>query len=476
MISLSASGGSITFTFSGNSGYLQDGVITVPVNSLTLVTDNSEMATFRKSASNDIFISALYSDFGMTKEQLVSFYKNNMVGSTGGGGGGITSGEVESMIDEAVSGKQDTLSAGTGIDITDNVISATGGGEDTVSAFTRFKKAIIDNQNYGAFQITSFRLKNSSNSWGGGTALELSVEGNSSSAITIEVYHEGLPITGITPSSNDCYTSTIENGEAVITLTSGKYVSKIVYYGDSTKAYYFKEYSSGTTSSVIQNTIYDAVGELSDYNVTNLITNVSADIRDEGFYTTITNQYGTSANRIQDVSSPTINTKGGKINVQFSGDTPTQMILNTGDSSYCQLLNVNFYSKAFDDLTVGFSSGWTGGGTYLRVGFIDVNGSSSSWFRIVYDNFNHTIDVPTDLANYGTVEDNVSTNNSFKITANSGYRISYFADQNCSICGVDNPNPDDYAVNLVTATTYIYDGQAIIDNILQRLSALENNN
>lgn len=96
MISLSASGGSITFTFSGNSGYLQDGVITVPVNSLTLVTDNSEMATFRKSASNDIFISALYSDFGMTKEQLVSFYKNNMVGSTGGGGGGTVDPTLDS--------------------------------------------------------------------------------------------------------------------------------------------------------------------------------------------------------------------------------------------------------------------------------------------------------------------------------------------------------------------------------------------
>ena len=39
-----------------------------------------------------------------------------------------TSAQTQSAITEAVSGKQDTLSAGTGIDITDNVISATGGG------------------------------------------------------------------------------------------------------------------------------------------------------------------------------------------------------------------------------------------------------------------------------------------------------------------------------------------------------------
>ncbi len=102
MISLTASGGSITFTFSNNSGYLQNGAITVPVNSLTLVTDNSGMFTFKKSATNDIFISGLYSDIGMTKSELESFYKENMVGSTGGGG--ITSGEVQSMINESTSG------------------------------------------------------------------------------------------------------------------------------------------------------------------------------------------------------------------------------------------------------------------------------------------------------------------------------------------------------------------------------------
>lgn len=45
-----------------------------------------------------------------------------------GSGGGITSGEVQTMIDQSISGKQDVLSAGTGISISGNVISATGGG------------------------------------------------------------------------------------------------------------------------------------------------------------------------------------------------------------------------------------------------------------------------------------------------------------------------------------------------------------
>ena len=94
MITLNASGGSITFTFSGNSTYLNDGVITCPVNSLALIIDESDMVTFRKSASADIFVSANIAEFGMTKDELIAWYKENMVGSSGGGGG-VTPEEFE---------------------------------------------------------------------------------------------------------------------------------------------------------------------------------------------------------------------------------------------------------------------------------------------------------------------------------------------------------------------------------------------
>ena len=92
MITLSKSGNTVTFTFDENSGYLQNGTIDVPVNSLSLVIDDSDMATFRKSASNDIFISARYEEFGMTKAQLEAWYKANMVDS-------ITEEEIQDRID-----------------------------------------------------------------------------------------------------------------------------------------------------------------------------------------------------------------------------------------------------------------------------------------------------------------------------------------------------------------------------------------
>lgn len=133
MITLNASGSSVTFTFDGNSTYLNDGTITVPKNSLALIVDESDMATFRKAASNDIFVSANISEFGMTKAELESWYKANMVGSTGGGGG-VTTGEVQTMIDEAVSGKVDAdFDNSLGFDINDDLgVYAEGNSEDIV--------------------------------------------------------------------------------------------------------------------------------------------------------------------------------------------------------------------------------------------------------------------------------------------------------------------------------------------------------
>lgn len=170
-IQLSKNGNAVKFDFDDNSHYLNDGTIEVPVNSLTLVTDESDMFTFKKAASDDIFISGLYSEIGMSKAELIAWYKDNMVGSTGGGGGvpesaftaytaatdarldedeEVTSAALNELndalddkadtsavtasISAAVSGKQDTLIAGTNITISGNVISAEGGGGKAIVA------------------------------------------------------------------------------------------------------------------------------------------------------------------------------------------------------------------------------------------------------------------------------------------------------------------------------------------------------
>lgn len=106
MINLSKSGDTIVFEFINNGHYLENGTIEVPVNSLSLVIDSSNMATFKKASSNDVFIAATYDELGMTKAELETFYKENMAGSTGGGGGATYSAGLGIEIDSA-----DTITA-----------------------------------------------------------------------------------------------------------------------------------------------------------------------------------------------------------------------------------------------------------------------------------------------------------------------------------------------------------------------------
>lgn len=104
MVQISSTTNSVIFTFDGNQHYLSNGTIEVPKDSLALVVDDSDMVTFKKADSNDIFLSITLDELGMTKNEIISFYQSDMTG----GGGGMTPEEVEEMIDEATSGKADT--------------------------------------------------------------------------------------------------------------------------------------------------------------------------------------------------------------------------------------------------------------------------------------------------------------------------------------------------------------------------------
>ena len=176
MITLNASGGSVTFTFSGNSTYLNDGTIEVPVNSLALIIDESDMATFRKAASNDIFVSANIAEFGMTKDELMAWYKANMVGSTGGGGG-VTPEEVEEMIDESISGKADSSA------VTEEISAAVSGKADSSDVYTTGQtsgateianalNAKLDATAYTPVQVSTAITENDTNAVAGGAVYD----------------------------------------------------------------------------------------------------------------------------------------------------------------------------------------------------------------------------------------------------------------------------------------------------------------
>lgn len=491
MISLQKIDNVIKFTFQNNDHYLQNGTIEVPVNSLSLVTDESEMFTFKKSATNDVFVSGLYSEIGMTKAELETFYKENMVGSTGGG---TDSGMVQTMIDEsisgkadtsavtasieaAVSGKQDTLSAGTGIDITNNVISATGGGggEGTVSGYT-YKSENFSYEYSDAFEGPVY-IKydgysgDSGNLWAGNIIIANSEWDNISNNITL-VLEDGV-ITGAAYYGQHLNVS-VENGIAAVTSDSGYYILFYVPKNDFV-GYIEKVYSSGNTSDVIENTVYDMFdklkGEISNMNITDAFVSLIDGQLSLGLVKgTGGKRFGGSVT----LASPTINTEGEKLNTQFATPEASQKTLNTGQWGMCDV-GGDYYDSSYDDMTITFNSGYTGGSTseimYLR--FIHSGGSDTNENIITYNVTANTISYDAFLSNYCTITDTVSTDYKIKITPNTGYRIRRFINNNCSIAGVDAEDKSGYVIVLITSTSYIQDGQAVIDDIYDRFDEVE---
>ena len=133
MISINKQGNAIVIEFTDNDKYLFNGKIEVAPNELIVVTDDSEMATFRKASNGDVLFSQLISDIQIagspvTKDTIIDQFATIGFISGGGSGEGAVSsvngqtGEVvitadslnvynKTEIDSALNGKQGKLSA-----------------------------------------------------------------------------------------------------------------------------------------------------------------------------------------------------------------------------------------------------------------------------------------------------------------------------------------------------------------------------
>lgn len=111
MITVSKQTNGVLFTFQDSDMYLYgNGTIEVPFNTLSIIQDESDMITFRKSASNDIFISARYDDMGYaSKEDAVNALKGILFAESEGGGGSVDPDEVRTIVEEETSGMSEDI-------------------------------------------------------------------------------------------------------------------------------------------------------------------------------------------------------------------------------------------------------------------------------------------------------------------------------------------------------------------------------
>jgi len=119
MITITPSTGAVKFDFDGNQYYLNDGSISYPLNSLSLVIDDSDIVSFKNQAG-DIVLGCHLDELGKSKAEMEALYESSFVG-----GAGVTPEDVEEMIDEAVSGKQD-ISGMTAYTLTSTTDSLSG--------------------------------------------------------------------------------------------------------------------------------------------------------------------------------------------------------------------------------------------------------------------------------------------------------------------------------------------------------------
>lgn len=130
MISINKQGNAIVIEFTDNDKYLFNGKIEVAPNELIVVTDDSEMATFKKASNGDVLFSQLISDIQIagspvTKDTIIDQFAT--IGFISGEGAVSSvngqTGEVvitadslnvynKTEIDSALNGKQGKLSVG----------------------------------------------------------------------------------------------------------------------------------------------------------------------------------------------------------------------------------------------------------------------------------------------------------------------------------------------------------------------------
>lgn len=161
MISINKQGNAIVIEFTDNDKYLFNGKIEVAPNELIVVTDDSEMATFRKASNGDVLFSQLISDIQIagspvTKDTIIDQFATigfisgeGAVSSVNGQTGDvvITADSLnvynKTEIDTALNGKQNSLVSGTTIKtingnsiLGEGNIEITGGTVDTTMSDT----------------------------------------------------------------------------------------------------------------------------------------------------------------------------------------------------------------------------------------------------------------------------------------------------------------------------------------------------
>ena len=192
--------------------------------------------------------------------------------------GYVTSTAVTQAISEATSGKADSSA------VTESLATKVNVADNNVPAFSGVPLAINVNEYYASLQLKTIYIKNNDTTQHTNVVLGSFSYYNGSYNASLIVSGSSISISGITAITNtdtSYYTFTLENGVCRIDFLGSCYFTEITLEGDGFSFYYIhnNNYSSGQSSTVIENTVYDALTELGkdivDMNDSGRFVNVS---------------------------------------------------------------------------------------------------------------------------------------------------------------------------------------------------------
>ena len=106
MLNITKSGNSLVVEGLNNKNYPDNGKLSIPMNSVIIVLDDSEFVTFRSSANNNVYFSAninqiRISGASVTKQTIIAAF-DAVANTSGGGGGGGDVEEVERKLNQEI--------------------------------------------------------------------------------------------------------------------------------------------------------------------------------------------------------------------------------------------------------------------------------------------------------------------------------------------------------------------------------------
>lgn len=106
MLNITKSGNSLVVEGVSNKAYPDNGKLSIPMNSVIIVLDNSEFVTFRSSANNNVYFSAninqiRISGAAVTKQTIIAAF-DTVANASGGSGGGGDYDALETKVNQEI--------------------------------------------------------------------------------------------------------------------------------------------------------------------------------------------------------------------------------------------------------------------------------------------------------------------------------------------------------------------------------------